>query len=383
MDNLQNLLVVRDGPVARVTINRPKVLNALNAETLDELRRTVLALKHDADVGAVIVTGAGDRAFVAGADINELAAADAGGRTGARAPRPARVRPDREHGEARDRGDQRVRARRRLRAGDGLHAAVHAPTPRRSVSRRSTSASFPATAARSGWRGWWARAARWSCCCWANQSARRKRIGSASSTASCRRPICPPRACAGGRPRDEGACRDAVHHRGRQQGTADAARGRPGPRGRRSSDSWRAPTTCAKARGRFSRSASPCSRGRRACAPDLRGAAAHWRSRLSLRDRLLALQRTHHGAPVRRRAGRVEGGGGAAGGRRDGERPWRVRAAAGRARHRGDRAVRRGDLPGMRHSRRHRRTSSTSPRRSRTGSRTRRREPACRWRSAS
>ena len=81
MDNLQNLLVVRDGPVARVTINRPKVLNALNAETLDELRRTVLALKHDADVGAVIVTGAGDRAFVAGADINELAAeTPAGGR---------------------------------------------------------------------------------------------------------------------------------------------------------------------------------------------------------------------------------------------------------------------------------------------------------------
>ncbi|HEY7497121.1 MAG TPA: enoyl-CoA hydratase-related protein [Vicinamibacterales bacterium] len=71
--NLLNLLVDRDGPVARVTINRPKVMNALNAETLDELRRTILALKHDADVRTVIITGAGDRAFVAGADINELA----------------------------------------------------------------------------------------------------------------------------------------------------------------------------------------------------------------------------------------------------------------------------------------------------------------------
>jgi enoyl-CoA hydratase/carnithine racemase len=74
VDNLLNLLVGRDGPVARVTINRPKVLNALNAETLDELRRTILALKHDPDVRSVVITGAGDRAFVAGADINELAA---------------------------------------------------------------------------------------------------------------------------------------------------------------------------------------------------------------------------------------------------------------------------------------------------------------------
>lgn len=68
-----NLLVERDGRVATITINRPKVLNALNGQTLDELRRAALELQHDADVRVVIITGAGDRAFVAGADINELA----------------------------------------------------------------------------------------------------------------------------------------------------------------------------------------------------------------------------------------------------------------------------------------------------------------------
>jgi enoyl-CoA hydratase len=78
---LENLLVERDGAVAVVTVNRPKVLNALNAQTLDELRRAVLELKHDEAVRAVILTGAGEKSFVAGADINELAVMTA---TGAR-----------------------------------------------------------------------------------------------------------------------------------------------------------------------------------------------------------------------------------------------------------------------------------------------------------
>lgn len=70
---LENLLLDRSEGIAVLTVNRPKVLNALNTQTLDELRRTVLALKHDADVRCVILTGAGEKAFVAGADINELA----------------------------------------------------------------------------------------------------------------------------------------------------------------------------------------------------------------------------------------------------------------------------------------------------------------------
>jgi len=68
-----NLLIERDGAVAVVTVNRPKVLNALNTQTLDELRRAMLELKHDESVRAVIVTGSGEKSFIAGADINELA----------------------------------------------------------------------------------------------------------------------------------------------------------------------------------------------------------------------------------------------------------------------------------------------------------------------
>jgi enoyl-CoA hydratase/carnithine racemase len=68
-----NILLDRDGATATLTVNRPRVLNALDSHTVDEIRRAVLELKHDETVRAVIVTGAGDKAFVAGADINELA----------------------------------------------------------------------------------------------------------------------------------------------------------------------------------------------------------------------------------------------------------------------------------------------------------------------
>jgi enoyl-CoA hydratase len=73
LDQLKNLLLERDGPVATVTINRPAVLNAMSLETLDELRRAIEALGKDDAVRVIVITGAGEKAFVAGADINELA----------------------------------------------------------------------------------------------------------------------------------------------------------------------------------------------------------------------------------------------------------------------------------------------------------------------
>src|SRR5437660_10635914 len=62
----------KDG-VLIVTIDRPKVLNALNAQTMEEIDSVFRAARTDAAVRAVIVTGSGEKAFVAGADINELA----------------------------------------------------------------------------------------------------------------------------------------------------------------------------------------------------------------------------------------------------------------------------------------------------------------------
>ena len=69
----ENLLVERDAAVLVVTINRPKVLNALNAATLEELAAVFDTARTDGTVRAVVLTGAGEKSFVAGADINELA----------------------------------------------------------------------------------------------------------------------------------------------------------------------------------------------------------------------------------------------------------------------------------------------------------------------
>src|SRR5437763_12884416 len=68
----ENLLVEQRGSIAYVTINRPKVLNALNAATMGELRSAFTQIKDDGGVRAVILTGSGEKSFVAGADIGEL-----------------------------------------------------------------------------------------------------------------------------------------------------------------------------------------------------------------------------------------------------------------------------------------------------------------------
>lgn len=73
----ENLLFeIRDG-IAFLTLNRPKVLNALNAATLRELASAIQIVRDDESVRVAILTGAGEKAFAAGADIQELAAIDA------------------------------------------------------------------------------------------------------------------------------------------------------------------------------------------------------------------------------------------------------------------------------------------------------------------
>ena len=69
----ENILLAVEGGIATVTVNRPKVLNALNHQTLSELAHAFDVVKADDSARALIVTGAGEKAFVAGADINELA----------------------------------------------------------------------------------------------------------------------------------------------------------------------------------------------------------------------------------------------------------------------------------------------------------------------
>jgi enoyl-CoA hydratase/carnithine racemase len=71
--SFDNLLVEREGSVAVLTIQRPERRNALDARTLDELRQAFLTFQQDDSLRSVILTGAGEKAFVAGADIHELA----------------------------------------------------------------------------------------------------------------------------------------------------------------------------------------------------------------------------------------------------------------------------------------------------------------------
>ena len=69
----QNILVDKDGATALITINRPNKLNALNRDTIKELHEGLTMLEKDRKVQVIIITGSGEKAFVAGADIAEFA----------------------------------------------------------------------------------------------------------------------------------------------------------------------------------------------------------------------------------------------------------------------------------------------------------------------
>src|SRR6202158_4191874 len=74
---LANVQYEKKGSIAYVTINRPKVLNALNTPTWTDLQAAFAEAKAAASARGVILTGAGNKAFIAGADISELAHIDA------------------------------------------------------------------------------------------------------------------------------------------------------------------------------------------------------------------------------------------------------------------------------------------------------------------
>ena len=76
---MQNILVERYGSIAVLTVNRPRALNALNTETLTELEHALREIEADDSVRVLIVTGTGQKAFIAGADIGEMADLDAKG----------------------------------------------------------------------------------------------------------------------------------------------------------------------------------------------------------------------------------------------------------------------------------------------------------------
>ena len=69
----ENLLYEKRNGIGYVTVNRPEKLNALNRKTMEELQGCFEDIERDDEVRAIILTGAGERAFVGGADINELA----------------------------------------------------------------------------------------------------------------------------------------------------------------------------------------------------------------------------------------------------------------------------------------------------------------------
>src|SRR6202008_437553 len=69
----ENILFEKKENIAFITFNRPKVLNALNRKTVEELRDVLVDARDDASVRVLVLTGAGEKSFVAGADIGELA----------------------------------------------------------------------------------------------------------------------------------------------------------------------------------------------------------------------------------------------------------------------------------------------------------------------
>ena len=145
--------------MAVVTVDRPDAMNALDVATLTELRDRLLELRDDADVRVVVLTGAGDRAFIAGADIKAMSEMDveqakAWGGLGHEAAQLLETMPK-----------PTIAAINGFALGGGCELALacdlrYASPERSSASRRSTSGSSRAGAGRSGSRACAASASR-------------------------------------------------------------------------------------------------------------------------------------------------------------------------------------------------------------------------------
>src|SRR4051795_3742571 len=70
--SFSTIVVTRDERVGTITLNRPKALNALNSQMMNEVTTAAAEFDNDAGIGAIIVTGSGEKAFAAGADIKEM-----------------------------------------------------------------------------------------------------------------------------------------------------------------------------------------------------------------------------------------------------------------------------------------------------------------------
>ncbi len=77
MKNYETLVIEKENGIGTLTINRPKSLNALNTQVLEDLHDALIEIDQDKEIDVLIVTGAGDRAFIAGADITEMKDKDA------------------------------------------------------------------------------------------------------------------------------------------------------------------------------------------------------------------------------------------------------------------------------------------------------------------
>ena len=139
---MTHVLLEKKEHIAVATINRPKALNALNSEVLSDLNELVDTVTADQDIYALVITGSGEKAFVAGADIGEMSTLT------------------KEGGEAFGKHGNDVFRRIEtlpiptIAAVNGFALGASAPIPLCSVSPRPVWALPPASAAPSVWRVW-------------------------------------------------------------------------------------------------------------------------------------------------------------------------------------------------------------------------------------